>query len=290
MFQGSLVALVTPMSESGDLDFAALERLVEFHVAAGTHGLVAAGTTGEAITLTDEEYESLLRRTLGLVAGRIPVLAGSGSSCTRTTIALSRLAERCGVDGCLIATPAYNKPMQSGLLQHYQAVASAVDLPIILYNVPGRTACDMTAETVCTLSRISNIVGIKEATGSIERGIEILDGAESDFVLLSGDDPTAVSLMEAGAKGVISVTANVAPTAMAKLCNAALAGDFATAKELDSGLRSLHQVLFIESNPIPTKWALSKMGLISNGIRLPLTPLSEAHHGQVESVIANAGV
>ena len=290
MFQGSLVALVTPMTESGELDFAALERLIEFHVAAKTHGLVIAGTTGEAITLSDDEYESLLKRSVAIAKGRLPVLAGSGSSCTRTTVTLTQMAEACGVDGSLIATPAYNKPTQTGLLRHYEAVSGATKLPIVLYNVPGRTACDMEAATVCELSRIPNIVGIKEATGSIERGIEILEGAESGFILLSGDDPTAVALMEAGAKGVISVTANVAPTAMARLCEAALAGDFAQARDLDGGLSALHQILFIESNPIPSKWALYKMGLISTGIRLPLTPLDEAYQAQVESVIANAGV
>ncbi len=290
MFQGSLVALVTPMTESGDLDFAALERLIEFHVVAKTSGLVIAGTTGEAITLTNEEYQALLKRSVELAKGRLPVLAGSGSSCTRTTVGLTQMAQSCGVDGCLIATPAYNKPTQTGLLRHYEVVAKATKLPILLYNVPGRTACDMESATVCELSSISNIVGIKEATGSIERGIEILEGAESGFVLLSGDDPTAVALMEAGAKGVISVTANVVPTAMAKVCDAALAGDFAQAKDWDGGLQALHQVLFIESNPIPTKWALYKMGLISTGIRLPLTPLDPAYQAQVESVIANAGV
>ena len=290
MFKGSMVALVTPMSDNGDLDWVSLAKLVEFHVAADTGALVVAGTTGEAATLTQDEFQQLLTRTQDLVAGRMPVFAGSGSNCTRTTIELSQLAQNTGVDACLIATPAYNKPTQAGLFQHYEAVAKAISIPIILYNVPGRTACDMTAETTIALSRISNIVGIKEATGDIQRGKDILAGAQAGFVLLSGDDPTAVDLMEAGAQGVISVTANVAPAAMAKIAKSALAGDFANARDIDGGLRELHQALFLESNPIPVKWALHKMGLIPSGIRLPLTALDQAYHDQLLGVLTDAGV
>jgi len=290
MFQGSMVALVTPMREDGALDDESLERLLEFHIAEGTDAIVAVGTTGESATLDEEEHCGLLRRVVELVRGRIPVIAGTGANSTQEAIDLTRCGKQAGADACLLVTPYYNKPTQEGLYQHFKAVAEAVAVPQILYNVPSRTACDLLPATVERLAAIPNIVGIKEATGNLERGKEILERCGDHIELYSGDDATAMELILAGAKGDISVTANVAPRAMHAMCAAALAGDRARAEELDRPLRGLHKQLFIESSPIPVKWALYEMGLIPPGIRLPLTPLSEACRAKVREAMLEAGI
>jgi 4-hydroxy-tetrahydrodipicolinate synthase len=290
MFHGSMVALVTPMAADGSLDFAALERLVEFHVAHGSDGIVAVGTTGESATLDHAEHCDLIRRVVQLVAGRVPVIAGTGANSTSEAIDLTRCAMEAGADACLLVTPYYNKPTQEGLYLHYKAVAEAVAIPQILYNVPGRTACDMLPETVIRLAAVSNIVGIKEATGDLSRVERIRDGAGDALDIYSGDDATARELILRGGRGVISVTANVAPRAMHDMSVAALAGDAAAAARIDAPLAALHRDLFVESNPIPVKWALAEMGLIAPGIRLPLTPLAAAYHATVRAALAAAGV
>jgi 4-hydroxy-tetrahydrodipicolinate synthase len=274
MFHGSIVALVTPMHEDGSLDFEALRRLVEFHVENGTQAIVAVGTTGESATLNEEEHCEVIRRVVDLVRGRVPVIGGTGANSTTEAISLTRCAMEGGADACLLVTPYYNKPTQEGLFLHYKAVADAVPIPQILYNVPGRTACDMLPATVERLSHIPNIIGLKEATGDLARARELLDLCGDRIDLYSGDDATAADFILAGGKGVISVTANVAPRAMQDMCEAALRGDRATAAAINDRLMPLHRDLFIESNPIPVKWALHEMGLIESGIRLPLTVLS----------------
>lgn len=290
MFHGSMVALVTPMAADGSLDYAALERLVEFHVANGTDGIVAVGTTGESATLDHAEHCEVIRRVVQMAAGRVPVIAGTGANSTTEAIDLTRCAMQAGADACLLVTPYYNKPTQEGLYLHHKAVADAVAIPQILYNVPGRTACDMSPETAVRLAAVSNIVGIKEATGEIERVARILDGAGDRLDIYSGDDATCRDLILAGGKGCISVTANVAPAAMHAMCAAALAGDADEAARIDASLAALHRDLFVEANPIPVKWALTEMGLIPSGIRLPLTPLAEAYHATVRAALAEAGV
>lgn len=290
MFHGSMVALVTPMYPDGAVDFDALDRLIDFHIEAGTNALVVVGTTGESATLSADEQASVIRHVVPRVRGRIPVLAGTGSASTATTVALSRQAMASGVDGCLVVTPYYNKPTQEGLYRHYLAVAEAVPLPVVLYNVPGRTACDLAPETVERLADVPNIVGIKEATGSAARAADIQSRTGRRIDLYSGDDPTARELMLAGARGVISVTANVAPALMARMCAAAMAGDAAEAAALDAKLKPLHEALFVESNPIPAKWALHAMGLIGPTLRLPLTPLSESRQEQVRQALAAADI
>ncbi len=290
MFHGSMVALVTPMREDGAIDEDSLEALVEFHVGEGTDAIVAVGTTGESATLDEKEHCGLLRRIVELVRGRIPVIAGTGANSTSEAIELTRCGMQAGADACLLVTPYYNKPTQEGLYLHYKAVAEAVPVPQILYNVPGRTACDLLPETVERLAPIANIVGIKEATGDLARGREILERCGDRLDLYSGDDATAMELILLGAKGDISVTANVAPRAMHDMCAAALAGDRARAEALDAPLRSLHRDLFIESSPIPVKWALHEMGFIPPGLRLPLTPLSAACHDTVRAALREAGV
>ena len=290
MFKGSIPALVTPMGEDGSIDFAAWEKLLDFHLAAGTDGVVVGGTTGESPVLDRGEIEELIRRAKARVGGRIPVIAGSGTSGTAKTIALSRAAEAAGADALLVVTPYYNKPTQEGLFQHFSAVADAVSIPLILYNVPGRTACDMLADTVARLSHLSRIVGVKEATGDIARGEAILRQSRPGFLLLSGDDPTAADLIRIGARGVISVTANVAAKAMHELCAAGLAGRHGEAMAINERLIPLHKALFVESNPIPVKWAVHRLGLIGPGIRLPLTPLSAPLHGTVAAAMAAAGL
>ncbi len=289
MFRGSMVALVTPMTEDGSLDFDALGRLVEFHIENGTSAIVAVGTTGESATLDEAEHCEVIRRCVELVRGRVPVIAGTGANSTREAIDLTRCAMEGGADACLLVTPYYNKPTQEGLYLHHKAVADAVPIPQILYNVPGRTACDMLPETVARLSRIPNIVGLKDATGDLSRLATLLDGCGDRLDLYSGDDATGREFMLAGGKGVISVTANVAPAAMRALCDAALAGDRERATEIDLRLAALHRDLFVESNPIPVKWALCEMGLIPGGIRLPLTPLSPRHHDTVRRALQQAG-
>jgi len=290
MFKGSIPALVTPMGEDGSIDFGAWEKLLDFHLAAGTDGVVVGGTTGESPVLDRGEIEELVRRAKAQVGGRIPVIAGSGTNSTAGSVALSRAAEAAGADALLVVTPYYNKPTQEGLFQHFSAVADAVGIPLILYNVPGRTACDMLAETVARLSQHPRIVGVKEATGDIARGVAILRQSRPGFLLLSGDDPTAAELIRIGARGVISVTANVAARAMHELCAAGLAGRHGEAMAINERLIPLHKALFIESNPIPVKWAVHRLGLIGPGIRLPLTPLSAPLHDSVAAAMAAAGV
>ena len=289
MFHGSMVALVTPMREDGAVDEDSLEALIEFHVTEGTDAIVAVGTTGESATIDEKEHCALLRRIVEMVNGRLPVIAGTGANSTQEAIDLTRCGMKAGADACLLVTPYYNKPTQEGLYQHYRVIAESVPVPQILYNVPGRTACDMLPETVQRLAPISNIVGLKEATGDLERGKRILEACGDQLDLYSGDDATAMELILLGAKGDISVTANVAPGAMHDMCAAALAGDRARAEEIDKPLRALHRDLFIESSPIPVKWALHEMGLIPPGLRLPLTPLDSQYHDCVREALRQAG-
>ncbi len=290
MFHGSMVALVTPMHRDGSIDAPALKRLVDFHVEHGTDAIVAVGTTGESATLNMEEHCTTLNQVVEHAAGRIPVIAGTGANSTSEAIELTRCAQEAGVDACLLVTPYYNKPTQEGLYQHHKAVADAVAVPQILYNVPGRTAVDMLPDTVVRLAEISNIVGIKEATGDMGRARELIDRCGDKIDVYSGDDSTAVDLILLGGKGDISVTANVAPKQMHEMCAAALAGDEATAREINGQLMPLHTNLFLESNPIPVKWAVQQMGLIEEGIRLPLTPFSDQHHGTLRNALRGAGV
>ena len=290
MFHGSMVALVTPMHDDGSLDWEGLERLVEFHIENGTDAIVSVGTTGESPTLNDSDHIAVIRKTVDLARGRVPVIAGTGSNSTREAIDLTMAAMEAGADASLLVTPYYNKPTQEGLFLHYQAIADAVALPQILYNVPGRTACDLLPETVERLAKISNIVGIKEATGDLQRVQEILDACGDALDIYGGDDATARELMLMGGKGVISVTSNVAPKAMHEMCAAAIAGDQEKAEALDAPLAGLHEHLFLEANPIPVKWALAEMGLIKQGIRLPLTVFSEQHHDTLRQAMLQAGV
>ncbi|OQX31744.1 MAG: 4-hydroxy-tetrahydrodipicolinate synthase [Candidatus Sedimenticola endophacoides] len=290
MFQGSLVALVTPMFEDGRVDEEGLRALVDWHVAEGTDGIVAVGTTGESATLDEEEHCRVIRQVVEFAAGRIPVIAGTGANATTEAIQLTRCAREAGADACLLVTPYYNKPTQEGLYLHHKAVAEAVEIPQILYNVPGRTACDMLPETVARLARIPNIVGVKEATGELDRVSEIRERCGEGFDIYSGDDATSRELVLLGGQGTISVTANVAPRAVHEMIAAALAGDGARAEEIDRGLQALHRDLFIEANPIPVKWALAEMGRIPRGIRLPLTWLSESKQEILRGSLADAGL
>ena len=290
MITGSLVALVTPMHINGEIDWSALKSLVEWHVAEGTHGIVAVGTTGESATLTVDEHCAVIKAVIATVNGRIPVIAGTGANSTREAIELTQSAKDAGADACLLVTPYYNKPTQEGLYQHYKAVAEAVAIPQILYNVPGRTGVDMHNATVARLAGIPNIVGIKDATGNLVRGQELINLVGDKMAVYSGDDGTAYELILLGAKGNISVTANVAPKAMSAVCEAALAGNAELAKTLNAPLTALHHDLFVESNPIPVKWALVHMGRMEAGIRLPLTPLAESCHNTVINALQQAGI
>jgi 4-hydroxy-tetrahydrodipicolinate synthase len=290
MFHGSMVALVTPMHEDGSLDYAALRRLIDFHVDNGTDALVVVGTTGESATLDMEEHCEVIRASVEHAHGRLPVIAGTGANSTAEAIELTRCAERAGVEACLLVTPYYNKPTQEGLYRHFKAVAEAVPVPQILYNVPGRTGCDLLPETVERLAPIANIVGLKEATGNLDRAREILRRCGDKLDLYSGDDATALDCILLGAKGDISVTANVAPKLMHEMCALARAGRESEARALNDRLMGLHRYLFIESNPIPVKWALAEMGLIKHGIRLPLTLLAEKYHETVRQAMRTAGV
>ncbi len=290
MFKGSLVALVTPMRDNGDIDYDALQTLIDFHVGQGSHGLVIAGTTGESATLDFDEHCELLARSREMIGGRIPMIAGTGANSTREAIHLTGCARKAGADAALLVTPYYNKPTQEGLYRHHKAIAEAVDIPQILYNVPGRTACDMLPETVERLSRIGNIIGIKEATGDLERLRQIQQRVDDDFLLLSGDDATTREFLLQGGHGSISVTANVAPAAMAQMEEAALAGRADEAAAIDARLQELHSALFVESNPIPVKWAVSQMGLCGGHMRLPMTPLSETFHSTVRQAMTAAGI
>ncbi|BCD84204.1 4-hydroxy-tetrahydrodipicolinate synthase [Pseudomonas solani] len=290
MIAGSMVALVTPMDAQGQLDWASLTKLVDFHLQEGTNAIVAVGTTGESATLDVNEHIEVIRRVVDQVNGRIPVIAGTGGNSTRESVDLTAAAKGVGADACLLVTPYYNKPTQEGLYQHFRHIAESVAIPQILYNVPGRTVCDMLPETVERLAKISNIIGIKEATGDLKRGQEVLDRVSKDFLVYSGDDATAVELMLMGGKGNISVTANVAPREMAELCAAAMRGDAETARAINDKLMPLHKALFIESNPIPVKWALHEMGLMPDGIRLPLTWLSPRCHEPLRQALRQSGV
>ncbi|PTQ88528.1 4-hydroxy-tetrahydrodipicolinate synthase [Agitococcus lubricus] len=290
MITGSLVALVTPMQDNGDIDWPALKQLVEWHIAEGTHAIVAVGTTGESATLDVDEHCAVIKAVVDTAAGRIPIIAGTGANSTREAIELTKSAKEAGADACLLVTPYYNKPTQEGLFQHYKAIAEAVDIPQILYNVPGRTGVDMSNATVARLAGVPNIVGIKDATGNLERGQELLTLVGDKMAVYSGDDATAYRLILMGAKGNISVTANVAPKAMSAICEAALAGDAQTANALNQPLEALHRDLFVESNPIPVKWALFSMGRIAQGIRLPLTVLAPQCQDTVRQALTQAGL
>jgi len=288
MITGSIVALVTPMQADGEIDWTTLHNLVEWHIEQGTNAIVAMGTTGESATLGVKEHLQVMRSIVDQVAGRIPVIAGTGANSTAEAIELTGEAQAMNADAALLVTPYYNKPTQEGLFLHHQAIAKACSIPQILYNVPGRTACDMQAETVQRLSKLDNIVAIKEATGDISRGQKIRELCADDFLLYSGDDETFLSLFEVGAVGNISVTANVAPKQMAAVCEAALAGNFERAQLLNAPLTALHSKLFVEANPIPVKWALAQMGKMPSGIRLPLTPLSASLHDEVREALQQA--
>ncbi|HKE93892.1 MAG TPA: 4-hydroxy-tetrahydrodipicolinate synthase [Povalibacter sp.] len=290
MFSGSIVAIVTPMQADGAVDFGALDRLVQFHLDSGTDGIVAVGTTGESATLDVEEHIEVIRRVVVKVGKRIPVIAGTGANSTTEAIELTRRSKEVGADACLLVTPYYNKPTQEGLYQHYQAVAAAVPIPLILYNVPGRTACDMQPETVARLAEVPGIVGLKEATGSLERNRKLIALVGDKLTLLSGDDDIAVESTLEGFRGVISVTANVAPRRMHEAIAAALDGNADEARRINETLIPLHKTLFLESNPIPAKWALARMGFIGDGIRLPLTPFAQPYHRQVLDALHTAGI
>ncbi len=291
MITGSLVALVTPMHDDGSVHWEHLNQLVDFHLENGTHGIVAVGTTGESATLDPEEHMSVIGHIIKRVGGRIPVIAGTGGNSTREAIDLTSKAQKLGADACLLVVPYYNKPTQEGLYRHFKTIAESVpEVSQILYNVPGRTACDMLNETVERLADIPNIIGIKDATGNIPRGAELIEAVKGRLVVYSGDDATAAGLMLAGAKGNVSVTANVAPRGMADLCEAAIAGNEEETERLNELLMPLNRKLFLEANPIPVKWALHKMGMIGEGIRLPLTTLSEKFQGEVEDALKASGV
>lgn len=289
MYQGSMVALATPMLDDGSVDEAALAKLIEFHIDAGTDVIIPVGTTGESATLSVPEHAHVIKLVVSLVNRRVPVIAGTGANSTSEAIVLSEHAVEAGADGCLLVTPYYNKPTQEGLYQHFKAIAEAVSVPLILYNVPGRTSVDMHVATTARLSKISNIIGIKEATGTVERIKAVIDACDDDFMVLTGDDATALESMLAGAKGNISVTANVAPKLMHEMCVAAIAGDRAAAEAIDAKMAGLHSSLFLESNPIPVKWALHQMGKMSTAIRLPLTPLADEFHEPVRAALIKAG-
>ena len=290
MLKGSLVAIVTPMFEDGSLDLQRLRALIDFHVREGTNGIVIVGTTGESPTVDFEEHCLLIRTAVEQAAGRIPVIAGTGANSTREAIELSAYAKQAGADMGLTVVPYYNKPTQEGLYRHFRAIAEAVDLPQILYNVPGRTVADMQNDTALRLAQVPNIVGIKDATGNMERGAELLRRAPKNFAVYSGDDGTELALLMLGAHGVISVTANVAPRLMQELCAAVLAGDFAKSRAHNNKLLGLHRHLFVEANPIPVKWVLQQMGLMEGGIRLPLTPLSSSFHDLLRGAMEQAEI
>jgi len=285
-----MVALATPFDSNNRVDYASLKGLIEFHANAGTDGLVIAGTTGEAATLTRAEHAELISRAVEIVAGRMPVIAGTGSNSTQQTINLSLEVGESGIDAYLLVVPYYNKPVREGMVQHFTAIADAVEKPIILYNVPGRTVADMQAETVAHLAQHDNIIGIKEATGDIERMRQIKALVDDDFMLYSGDDFTAFEFLKNGGHGIVTVSGNVVPGAIARLCRLAAAGEHAQAKTLDDTLQPLNAALFVESNPIPVKWALGQMGLMSPKLRLPLTEFASRYHDQMRAALDVAGV
>ncbi len=290
MITGSLVAIVTPMHEDGSLDLNSLRNLVDFHIKEGTDAIVVVGTTGESPTVNVEEHCELIKLTVDHAAGRIPVIAGTGANSTAEAIELTRFAKEAGADMALSVVPYYNKPTQEGLYRHFKAVAEAVELPVLLYNVPGRTVADMSNDTILRLAEVPSIVGVKDATGNMDRAYDLIQRAPKGFALYSGDDPTCVLSIMMGFHGNISVTANVAPRLMHEMCVAAAAGDVAKAKEIHFRLLGLHRDLFCEANPIPVKWAVSRMGLMPAGIRLPLTPLTEANQARVLAAMRQAGI
>ncbi len=289
MITGSIVALVTPMAKDGSIDWKSLDKLVDWHIEMGTSAIVPVGTTGESVTVTPQEHCDVIRAVVVRVDGRIPVIAGTGSNSTQEAIDYTQSAKASGADACLLVTPYYNKPTQEGLYLHHKAIAEAVDLPQVLYNVPGRTACDMLPETVARIAELPQVFAIKEATGDIQRTRDILKLCGERLTIFSGDDATARELMLTGAKGTISVTANVAPRQMADMCAAAISGDAEEAARLDAPLALLHDDLFVEANPIPVKWALAEMGRIDSGIRLPMTTLSEQYHERLRAALRHAG-
>jgi 4-hydroxy-tetrahydrodipicolinate synthase len=290
MFQGSMVALVTPMTATGEFDSAAFGVLIEKHIAAGTQAIVVLGTTGEAPTITDSERQKIIKLAVEISAGRIPIIAGTGTNSTLETIYQTEQAMELGADACLIVTPYYNRPTQEGLYQHYRTVAEAVSISILLYNVSVRTGCDLLPDTVVRLSRIPNIIGIKEASSDLARGRELVSKCDKDFILLSGDDASALAFMLQGGHGDISVTANIAPKLMHDMCAAALSNKVQLAGELNARLMPLHKALFVEPNPVPVKWAMQQLGLIDAGIRLPLIPLSEQYYAAVKEAMQSSGV
>jgi 4-hydroxy-tetrahydrodipicolinate synthase len=290
MIKGSLVAIVSPMREDGSLDYDAFRRLIEWHIAEGTNGIVAVGTTGESPTVDHDEHCELIRVAVEAVRGRVPVIAGTGGNSTSEAVELTAYAKGVGADATLQVVPYYNKPTQEGLYQHFRKVAETVDLPVILYNVPGRTVADLATETTLRLTKVPGIVGIKDATGDLARVSDLLKRAPKSFAVYSGNDDTALALMLLGGHGVISVTANVAPRLMSELCKAALAGDLSGARALNNRLLPLHLKLFVEPNPVPVKWALAKMGRIGSGIRLPMVPLAEANQPVVEAALSELGL
>ena len=287
---GSLVAIVTPMTDDGALDLDALRRLIDWHIAEGTDGIVVVGTTGESPTVSYDEHCLLIRTTVEQVAGRVPVIAGTGANSTAEAIELTECARRAGAQAGLSVVPYYNKPTQEGLYQHYRKIAETVDLPLILYNVPGRTITDLSNDTALRLAQVPGIVGIKDATGNMERAADLLRRAPKDFALYTGDDASALPFMLLGGHGVISVTANVAPKLMHEMCEAAFAGNLARGRELNNALLPLHSRLFVEANPIPVKWACAELGLISPALRLPLTPLSAGLHDTVRDALRHANL
>lgn len=288
--QGSIVAIVTPMLKDGGVDWKGLEKLVEWHIEQGTNSIVAVGTTGEASTLSMEEHTQVIKEIIRVANKRIPIIAGTGANSTREAIELTKAAKDLGADAALLVTPYYNKPTQEGLYQHYKAIAEAVELPLILYNVPGRTGVDLSNDTAVRLAEISNIVGIKDATGDVPRGKALIEALNGKMAVYSGDDETAWELMLLGADGNISVTANIAPKAMSEVCAVAIAKDEQQAKTLNNKIANLHNILFCESNPIPVEWALHEMGLIDTGIRLPLTPLAEQYREPLRNALKDAGI
>jgi 4-hydroxy-tetrahydrodipicolinate synthase len=290
MLQGSMVALVTPMKVDGSLDWQALHNLVEWHIEQGTHAIVAVGTTGESATVTMAENIEIIRKVVDQVNGRIPVIAGTGANSTAEAVELTSAAKEAKADACLLVTPYYNKPTQEGMYRHFEYIAKSVAIPQLLYNVPGRTAVDLLPETVARLAKLNNVIGIKDATGDMRRAAQLLDCTPEDFLLLSGDDETALALMALGGHGEISVTANVAPAAVAQMCELVLRGEIEEARAIDATLLPLHKALFVESNPIPVKWAVAQMGFMETGIRLPMTPLSAQYYDVVRHAMVAAQV
>lgn len=286
MITGSIVALVTPMQNNGDIDWPALDKLVQWHIDAGTHGIVAVGTTGESATLNVREHTQVIERVVNYNNGRIPIIAGTGANSTSEAIELTDNAKRVGADATLLVTPYYNKPMQEGLYQHFCKIAESVDIPQILYNVPSRTACDMLPETIIRLAKVSPICGVKEATGDLKRLVKLVSAQLKDFAIYSGDDGTACDFILQGGHGDISVTANIAPRQMAQMCELALEKNTEAAKKIDQEISALHRLLFVESNPIPVKWALAEMGKMANGIRLPLTPLTKENQSELRAALS----